>query len=100
MARRRDGWSFLVVDSEDLQKLNRLTVDGETVLVRIANEFVDVSALSWAYDVATQYAPQAIVAHDYLIRAFFDRDGDIERAASNEAGFPSSLEPFLRSMGT
>ena len=28
VARRRDGWSFLVADSDDLERLNRLTVDG------------------------------------------------------------------------
>ena len=49
MARRRDGWSFLLADVEDVQRLNRLTLDGETVLAQMAGELVDVSALSWAY---------------------------------------------------
>ena len=46
MARRRDGWSFLLADAEDIQRINRVTVDGETVLVQMAGELVDVSALS------------------------------------------------------
>lgn len=58
VARRRDGWSFLLADVEDMQRLNRVTVDGETVLVQIAGELVDVSALSWASEVADVLAPQ------------------------------------------
>ena len=58
VARRRDGWSFLLADAEDMQKLNRVTLDGETVLAQIAGEPVDVSALSWASEVADALAPQ------------------------------------------
>lgn len=60
VARRRDGWSFLIADADDLERLNRLTVDGETVLVRIAGELVDAAALSWAYDVASGYREMAL----------------------------------------
>lgn len=55
VARRRDGWSFLIADSDDLERLNRLTVDGEPVLARVAGELVDVAALSWAYDAVGEY---------------------------------------------
>lgn len=48
VARRRDGWSFLIADADDLQRLNRVTVDGETVLIQIAGELVDAVALAWA----------------------------------------------------
>lgn len=58
VARRRDGWSFLVADADDMQNLNRVTLDGETVLVQMAGELVDVSALSWAIEVADVLAPQ------------------------------------------
>lgn len=58
VARRRDGWSFLLADADDLQSLNRVTVDGETVLVQMAGELVDVSVLSWATEVADVLAPQ------------------------------------------
>ncbi len=55
VARRRDGWSFLIADADDLDRLNRLTVDGETVLARIAGELVEIAALAWAYDVSEEY---------------------------------------------
>lgn len=58
VARRRDGWSFLLADAEDMERLNRVTVDGEPVLVQIAGELVDASTLSWASEVADVLAPQ------------------------------------------
>lgn len=58
VARRRDGWSFLLADAEDMQRLNRVTLDGETMLMQIAGELVDVSVLSWACEVADVLAPQ------------------------------------------
>lgn len=60
VARRRDGWSFLLADAEDMQRLNRVTLDGETVLAQIAGELVDVSTLSWACEVADVLAPQIV----------------------------------------
>ncbi|WP_302234144.1 hypothetical protein [uncultured Adlercreutzia sp.] len=60
VARRRDGWSFLLADAEDMQRLNRITLDGETVLVQIAGELVDVSTLSWASEVADVLVPQIV----------------------------------------
>ncbi len=50
VARRRDGWSFLIADADDLQRINRVTLDGETVLIQIAGELVDASALAWAFE--------------------------------------------------
>lgn len=63
VARRRDGWSFLIADEEDLRNLNRLTVDGETALVQMAGELVDATALVWADDVAEEFAPRALRAY-------------------------------------
>lgn len=51
VARRRDGWSFLIADADDLQRLNRVTLDGETVLIQIAGELVDATTLAWASEV-------------------------------------------------
>lgn len=51
VARRRDGWSFLIADAEDLQRLNRVTVDGEAVLIQIAGELADATTLAWASEV-------------------------------------------------
>lgn len=66
VARRRDGWSFLVADADDLQKLNRVTLDGETVLIQIAGELVDASALSWASEVADVLVPRIAQSHRLL----------------------------------
>lgn len=66
IARRRDGWSFLVADEQDVAALERLTVDGETVLVRMASEIVDAAALMRAYDEAEDFGPRAVAAHAYL----------------------------------
>ena len=41
-----------------MQKLNRVTVDGETVLIKIVGELVDVAALSWACETAEVRVPQ------------------------------------------
>lgn len=66
VARRRDGWSFLLADAEDMERLNRVTVDGETVLVQIAGELVDASLLSWACEVSDVLAPQIAQFHRLL----------------------------------
>lgn len=66
VARRRDGWSFLIADADDLQRLNRVTLDGETVLIQIAGELVDATALTWACDCAEEYPYKAVAAHRFL----------------------------------
>lgn len=77
VARRRDGWSFLLADVDDMQGLNRVTVDGETVLVQIAGELVDVSALSWATEVADVLAPQIAQFHRLLESTGAERVEDL-----------------------
>ncbi|WP_303051513.1 hypothetical protein [uncultured Slackia sp.] len=66
VARRRDGWSFLIVDADDLQRLNRITLDGETILAQTAGELVDISALSWVSEVADVFVPQIVQFHRLL----------------------------------
>lgn len=93
VARRRDGWSFLVADPDDVEKLLRMTVDGETVLVRVAGELVDATALRWAYDVAEDVAPMAVAAHGHLVGLLGNQDGvDVESEACRLMGF--SREAF------
>lgn len=77
VARRRDGWSFLLADAEDMERLNRVTVDGETVLAQIAGELVDASALSWASEVADALAPQIAQFHRLLESTGAERVEDI-----------------------
>lgn len=59
VARRRDGWSFLIADADDLQILNRITLDGETALIQIAGDLVDATSLSWACEVSESVIPAA-----------------------------------------
>lgn len=78
VARRRDGWSFLIADADDLQRLNRVTMDGETVLIQVAGELVDVATLSFAYDVAESYGPMASVVYRHLV---------VENESDDDAGW-------------
>lgn len=87
VARRRDGWSFLIADSDDLERLNRLTVDGETVLIRIAGELIDAASLSWACDAVGEYPSMAISA---LRSPSIVSCGDVMEAA-DAMGVPSSV---------
>lgn len=60
MARRRDGWSFLIADEEDLKALNRLTVDGEVVLIKVVDDLVDALGLFLASYVLDEIAPRIV----------------------------------------
>lgn len=66
VARRRDGWSFLLADAGDVAILERLTIDGEIVLERIAGALVDAAVLMRAYDAADDLGPRVVSAHAYL----------------------------------
>ncbi len=77
VARRRDGWRFLLADAEDMQRLNRVTLDGETVLAQMAGKLVDVSALSWASEVADVLAPQVAQFHHLLESTGAERVEDL-----------------------
>lgn len=85
VARRRDGWSFLVADADDLERLNRLTVDGETVLARVADGFVDAASISWAWECAEDLSPKAVAAYRFLVGCSSDREDD----ALDEIGVPA-----------
>lgn len=79
VARRRDGWSFLIADPEDVTALERLTLDGEIVLERMAGHLVDSARLMRAYDAAEDLGPRAVSAHAYLEAFVGDgSDGDPE----------------------
>ena len=98
-ARRTSRWpagamvgSFLLADAEDMQRLNRITVDGETALVQIAGELVDVSALSWASEVADMLAPQIAQFHRLLESTGTERVEDL--------GIPASVLQEVSSLGS
>lgn len=86
VARRRDGWSFLVADANDMQRLNRVTMDGETVLVQIEGELVDAAALAWACDVAEEYKPKIMLAYRHYVEDSFG-----EHSFESVTGVPTSV---------
>lgn len=92
VARRRDGWSFLLADAEDMQRLNRVTLDGETVLAQIAGELVDVSALSWSAEVADTLVPQIAQFNRLLESTGAERVEDLGIPATILQDIASSYE--------
>lgn len=76
VARRRDGWSFLIADADDMRRLNRVTLDGETVLIQVEGELVDAASLSWAYDIVEEYTPkiEIVYRHQSVMNAAFIDD--------------------------
>ena len=96
IARRRDGWSFLIADEQDVAVLDRLTVDGEVVLARLAGELVDVAALMRAYDESEDYGPRAVAAHAYLEAVIGDSgDKDPEVEICGRMGISSKCYRFI-----
>lgn len=90
VARRRDGWSFLIADADDLQKLNRVTMDGETVLIQIEGELLDAAALAWAYDVAEEYGPKILIAYKH-----YAEGAPEERTFESLTGVPTLVAQTL-----
>ena len=86
VARRRDGWSFLIADADDMQNLNRVTMDGETVLIQIEGELVDAAALAWACDVAEEYGPKILFAYKHYVEGTSE-----ERTFESLTGVPTSV---------
>ena len=75
VARRRDGWSFLLVDSEDMKTLDRLTVDDEVLVARIGEELADVGAVRRAFEAAGEIIPMVQTAHRFAFSQLKDRPG-------------------------
>ena len=74
VARRRDGWSFVIADEADLATLLKVSVDGEDVLVRQDDEFIDALRLKIASDVAYSVNPASVSTHDYYQAAAQEQD--------------------------
>lgn len=74
VARRRDGWSFVIADEADLETLLKVSVDGEDVLVRQGDEFIDALRLKVASDVAYSVNPASVSTHDYYQVAAQDQN--------------------------
>lgn len=69
IARRREGWSFVVADSDDLSHLTMAKADGEVVLLRAGGGLVDCNRLAHISRISESFASQAASAHDWLLLA-------------------------------
>lgn len=97
VARRRDGWSFLLADEEDMKRLVRVTVDGENVLIRVAGELVFMTELRHAYDVSEDVIPKAEKARGFLLTLLKGEAGiDIEQESCSRMGFPYDTYQAVR----
>jgi hypothetical protein len=69
IARRREGWSFVVADSDDLPHLTMAKADSEVVLLRAVGELVDCNRLAHISRISESFAKQVVSAHDWLLLA-------------------------------
>lgn len=69
IARRREGWSFVVADSDDLPHLTMAKADGEVVLLRAGGGLVDCNRLAHISRISESFASQVASAHDWLLLA-------------------------------
>lgn len=84
VARRRDGWSFLLVDDSDIAQLTKVTADGQVVIFRQGDDLIDGIAYNYASDLACEFNPQSVHTHDYFARAL---GPDNEQAICNQMGY-------------
>lgn len=66
IARRRDGFSFVLADRTDLPYVNMATLDGQVVLMRVAGELVDCARFSYVSRLADSFIAQERSAYHYL----------------------------------
>lgn len=91
IARRRDGWSFLVADPGDVDVLDRLTFDGEIVLERMAGRLVDAARMMRTYDAAEGLGPRTVAAHAHLEALMGDgAEGDLDEVTCSRMGMDAA----------
>ena len=95
VARRRDGWSFVLADEHDLATLLKVSVDGEDVLIRQGDEFVDALQLRLASEVAYGINPETVSTHDYWQVAMQDGDA-CGRIGYSESAYEGVLKAQAR----
>lgn len=99
VARRRDGWSCLIADAEEVKVLQRMVIDGDLVLVRVADELVDATALRWAYNVVEDLIPKAVKAHGYLWSAIKSESGiNREVESCEQMGFSKKTYETIKKL--
>lgn len=74
IARIREGWSFVLVDIDEMPWLQRVEVDGKTALIRQGERLMECVALDVAADRAFTVNPKAMAAHDYYLASIDCRD--------------------------
>lgn len=90
IARRRDGWSFLVADPGDVDVLDRLTLDGEIVLERMGGRLVDAARMMRTY-AAEDFGPRTVAAHAHLEALMGDgAEGDPDEAICSRMGMDAA----------
>lgn len=87
IARRRDGWSFLVADPGAADVLDWLTFDGEIVLERMAGRLVDAVRMMRAYNAAEDLGPRTVAAHAHLEALM----GDSDEAICSRMGMDAAI---------
>lgn len=95
VARRRDGWSFVLADEHDLETLFKVSADGEDVLSRQGDEFVDALQLRFASEIAYGINPETVSTHDYLQVAMPDGNA-CERIGYSESAYESVQRAHAR----
>lgn len=91
IARRRDGWSFLVADPGDVDVLDRLTLGGEIVLERMAGRLVDAARMMRTYDAAEDLGPRTVAAHAHHEALMGDgAEGDPDEAICSRMGMDAA----------
>lgn len=69
IARRRDGFSFVLADRNDLPRVTMVTLDGQVVLMRAAGELVDCARFGYVSRLADSFIAQERSAYRYLAAA-------------------------------
>lgn len=72
IARRRDDFSFVLADRNDLPHVNMATLDGQVVLMRVAGELVDCTRFGHVSRLADSFVAQERSAYRYLATAAGD----------------------------
>lgn len=86
-AHRKRGWRFLLAEEGELAQIEGVTVDGQTVLMRIAGELADMVRFEQMCELWLSMADDSCVAlravhlYERLCRAFPEDEPDMEKMA-------------------
>ena len=78
-ARRRDGWSYLLADSRDMELLEKVTVDGDIIWIRFGEGLICGSFVETNRERRMTFAPEIIAFNRQCVLS--DEDASRGRAA-------------------